>query len=538
MLAHDSPTPTLTAPRAGMRDATNPVLALRDALAAQRWAEAARIIGATWGLLIEEFPADLDTAFQLIPIESLRTARGVAAVREIWLATSIERQHVVPAQGPTPSMEFAESLKDPGVRHPALDDLTLACAHMVAARIGGRHAEALEHANRVEILGHLVETTVPAARQVRYPLVLLQTGLTRGLAGDVAGAMPLLQSAYERSPYGRSGYVAKGAAGNLALFHALDGDLDAAARWLARHDEIDSVASPHTERILFTGDLARTLIAIETLDHNAAAEALPRLEQGVNVEQSWGPVITFLHARHALIWGDRYRALAWLQRDTERYAGRLEAPSVMGPLLVAAETDLLLSVGRGDQALARLNRTAEHPVLTAARARLELLAGSPVEAARLAAEIADLTQTSRVRLEGLLLQTAAALRHGGDAQARAAFLLALESSGSTGLRVPFAALDPLDRRALHDLCGSAAGADSLPPAARPMFPREVTVLRLTNQELLMLRGLNSFGSQRELAEAVFLSLNTVKTHLRAAYQKLGVSSRAEALAVAGGAGLL
>ncbi|GAB2611241.1 hypothetical protein GCM10027067_23400 [Pseudactinotalea suaedae] len=71
-----------------------------------------------------------------------------------------------------------------------------------------------------------------------------------------------------------------------------------------------------------------------------------------------------------------------------------------------------------------------------------------------------------------------------------------------------------------------------------MFPPAIALVRLTNQELLMLRGLASFRSQKELADAMFLSLNTVKTHLRAAYQKLGVSSRAEALTVAGGAGLL
>ncbi|CAM3733014.1 LuxR family transcriptional regulator [Occultella aeris] len=532
-----SAAPPSAAPQTALR-AGNPVTVLRSALAAERWSEAARVISTTWGMLIEEFPADLDAAFQLLPIESLRTAGGVAAVREIWLSTSIEQQHVVPAQAPTPAMEFADSLMNPDVRHQSLNDLALACAHMVAARMGGRYAEALEHARRVETLSHLVETTVPAARRVRQPLALLQAGITRALASDVPGALPLLQSAHERAPYGRSEYVAKGAAGNLALFHAISGDIDIAHRWLARHDAIPSVASPHAERVLFTGDLARALIAIETLDQDGAEEALSRLEQGVNVEQSWGPVITFLQARHGLVWGDRFRALSWLHRDTDRYANRLGPVSTMGPLLAAAEVDLLLSVGRGDQALALLNRTAPHPILTVARARLELLAGLPDEAVRLAAEVADVTQTSRVRLEGLVVQAAAAMRSGRTHRAREAFVLVQEAARSTGARIPLAGLAEPDREALHTLVGPAARAAERYPLERPMFPAEVAVVRLTNQELLMLRGLASFQSQKELADAVYLSLNTVKTHLRAAYQKLGVSSRAEALAVAGGAGLL
>ncbi|TDE94817.1 LuxR family transcriptional regulator [Occultella glacieicola] len=527
--------PRAGAPRPRTREA-DPVTALRDALATGRWSDAARIIGGAWGMLIEEFPADLDAAFQTLPLESLRTARGVAAVREIWLATSIEPQHIVPADAPTPPMAYAESLHDSDARHQALADLTLACAHMVAARIGGRYPEALEHADRVGVLSHLVETTVPAARRVRQPLALLQAGITRGLAGDVDGAVPLLQSAYERCPYGRSPYVAKGAAGNLALLNAIRGDVDIARRWLARHDEIPSTASPHTERVLFTGDLARALVAIETLDGVGAAEALSRLEQGVNVEQSWGPVVTFLHARHALVWGDRHRALSWLRRDSERYAARLGPASTMGPLLAAAQVDLLLSVGRGDQALARLNRMAPDPILTVGRARLELLAGCPEEADRLAAEAVAVTHTSRVRLEGLVVRAAAAVRGGRLREAREAFALVQEVTGSTGLRLPLAGLADPDRRVLLPEFGTAA-----PPAdgrERSMFPSEVAVVRLTNQELLMLRGLASFRSQRELADAMYLSLNTVKTHLRAAYQKLGVSSRAEALTVAAGAGLL
>jgi LuxR family maltose regulon positive regulatory protein len=37
-------------------------------------------------------------------------------------------------------------------------------------------------------------------------------------------------------------------------------------------------------------------------------------------------------------------------------------------------------------------------------------------------------------------------------------------------------------------------------------------------------------TNEEISEALFLSINTVKTHLRSAYRKLGVGSRREAIA--------
>jgi LuxR family transcriptional regulator, maltose regulon positive regulatory protein len=52
--------------------------------------------------------------------------------------------------------------------------------------------------------------------------------------------------------------------------------------------------------------------------------------------------------------------------------------------------------------------------------------------------------------------------------------------------------------------------------------------RLTDRELTILRLLRTRLSQREIADELFVSVNTVKTHSRAIYRKLGVSSRQEA----------
>ena len=55
---------------------------------------------------------------------------------------------------------------------------------------------------------------------------------------------------------------------------------------------------------------------------------------------------------------------------------------------------------------------------------------------------------------------------------------------------------------------------------------------LTGRELDVLRLLQGDLSLHEIAVELYLSFNTVKTHARAVYRKLGAHSRAEAVLIA------
>ena len=61
---------------------------------------------------------------------------------------------------------------------------------------------------------------------------------------------------------------------------------------------------------------------------------------------------------------------------------------------------------------------------------------------------------------------------------------------------------------------------------------------LTERELAVLRLLATRLSNREIGRQLYVSVNTVRTHLQAVYRKLGVGTRAEAVAHARELGLL
>ncbi len=73
------------------------------------------------------------------------------------------------------------------------------------------------------------------------------------------------------------------------------------------------------------------------------------------------------------------------------------------------------------------------------------------------------------------------------------------------------------------------------PASAPVLAAD---LELSERELTLLRLLASELSQREIGSELFISLNTVKGHVRSIFRKLGVNSRADAVARGRELGLL
>ena len=75
---------------------------------------------------------------------------------------------------------------------------------------------------------------------------------------------------------------------------------------------------------------------------------------------------------------------------------------------------------------------------------------------------------------------------------------------------------------------TAAGPPGIPPLPDPLSERELQVLRLLDTE----------RSGPEIARELFISPNTLRTHTKHVFTKLGVTSRRAAVARARERGLL
>jgi DNA-binding NarL/FixJ family response regulator len=83
-----------------------------------------------------------------------------------------------------------------------------------------------------------------------------------------------------------------------------------------------------------------------------------------------------------------------------------------------------------------------------------------------------------------------------------------------------------------------AGNRFLPPAVAARLADRMVRPSLTPRELDVLRLVSRGRTNKEMAAAMFVSEETIKTHMKGLFQKLGVHDRAEAVGIALQRGLL
>ena len=88
---------------------------------------------------------------------------------------------------------------------------------------------------------------------------------------------------------------------------------------------------------------------------------------------------------------------------------------------------------------------------------------------------------------------------------------------------------------IHDVL---AGKTYLAPAAAAKLAERVTRIQLTPRELAALRLMADGKANKEIASDLGISERTVKTHLGHLFEKLGVTSRTEAIKIATRRGLV
>jgi len=384
-------------------------------------------------------------------------------------------------------------------------------------------------------------------------LTRLHIGILRLLRGDLDAAIEDLRAAHLMAFHARSAFVVRNCAGDLALAHALRGELTEAERWLEIFDGTDFDPEGHFERYVRVGALvARALVALHRLRPQEAQETLDRLDASPG-EELW-VFVAVARALLAHVRGDVVAGLAVLEQAQVAHRASTAAVGIAPRLLTVVRADLLLAAGQGVRARAELAELEDaSDVAELHRSRVALVTGDPAAAVPVADAVAWGPAASALNRVGALVVGAVARWRlagtaGGDAadlraQAHRALGEAVALAAPTRLLLPFALAQRDELLAIAGDGPSAAAVrrlldDPALLAVGPLVPPRVEVVELSERERAVLAELRTTHSVEVVAKRLFVSTNTVKTQVRNVYRKLGVHSREQALARAHREGLL
>ena len=302
----------------------------------------------------------------------------------------------------------------------------------------------------------------------------------------------------------------------------------------------------HADALIAQGRLAE---AEPWLDH-----AQRTLEPGTN------PVaeVTVRHPRvgFELARGEYAAALATLEA-VERLAHTLVTPHVLSPLMRAQMLHTLVRLGetrRVEQSLAEMDAEERGSTATrTAEAALRLSQDDPQAARDLLASRPDDPRADTHpfwKVAAFLLDAMACDALGRADDAGYALKLALDAAEPDHVLFPFllhpapellkrhagqgAAQGALVREILGQLGADTGAAPAAASPEAPTHPREP----LSGSEMRVLRYLPTNLSAPEIAAELSLSVNTVRTHMRHVYEKLGAHKRFEAVELARSLGLV
>jgi LuxR family maltose regulon positive regulatory protein len=515
-----------------------PRQALRHARQARHWPLVVQIIDTSWRELLLGTREDLNQALLSTPLDVIATSPRALAVRDIYLHAPDDRV-LSAADLPTDGHDLANL----GGSERARDVLDTGLAVLAALRRRGLFGRACGYADRLLEISATARTSQPEAVAELIPSVCLTAGQTRLLGDDVPGCLDPLQRAYDWAADAPFDYILPDAAATLALAHAVAGQAQLAGSWLRCHDAAPDPSTWLAPAIAVKSTVARLLLALDRLELDPAPQGVgddPLTDR--NRVDEWGGFLVYAHARFHLHDGTVLDALNLLDRARALHSRWFSSGSTAGPLLAAVEADLLIALGRGNQARSVLyGALSRHPLLRVGQARLALLAGDPAGAQRLANDSAwSRGATTHQNQDMLIIHAIAAQRRGDLPVASQALHRAATAARNTGALRAFATVP---RGELIQLAEHVPAAQQLLhhprlTAAQDVFPSAVTLVQLTDREHRVLEKLAEGLTVQEVANALVVSYSTIRTQQRSLYRKLGVDSQPDALARARQWGLL
>jgi len=419
----------------------------------------------------------------------------------------------------------------------ATSGLAAAVIRLAACLRAGDLAGAAAAADRAEQLAG----QVPGATLGRHPDITARVLGGRGAVELWSGhldqaARVLAARACRGGRGGRSAY-----AGYLALAEAMRGRLGRATELAEEALEADGVQPPGREE----DSAALVALAWAHLHRNELREARGCLKQAdaalaVSPDKLTGTVACLAAAVAALAEG---RAAAAAQIIT-RTRSAWPAPPWLSQQLSLVQSRAFAAAGDVQGAVAAAEKAGSDTSLEAAvtLAHAWAVGGDGERAQRALAPVLAVGREApdRVRLHAWLVDARLRYASGDPARGRRSLASALRLAESEQLRLPFVLgrswIGPILQREpelasthrcllaptpYHEAIPVLAGASDQSPV--------VMIEPLSEREREVLRHVSGMLNTAEVASELYISVNTVKTHLRNIYRKLAADHRGEAV---------
>jgi LuxR family maltose regulon positive regulatory protein len=369
-------------------------------------------------------------------------------------------------------------------------------------------------------------------------LLLVILGVSELWAAPHGEAIGPLETAVAAAVAVRRRFLQIFAGGHLALALALGGRMRQAAEEAEQVIALAARAGDASGPACAPAHLALAAARREWLDGAGAARALDVAEAALRDSPERGlHVAVALERSRLLLDAGQPRAAATALRVGHFRLGGHPVPPALRAALRAHDARILLALGEGEGARAALE-PHDAPELTVLRARILLLEQDPAAARECLLDRLLAGAPVTVRAEAEILRAVARDALLDHDAAAAAIERALDAAERHDLRRCLLGAGPRLLAVLHRHVRGATAHGALAAelvtvleggtAGRRVAPILTEVL--TEREMTILRYLPTIMSNQEIARQLYVSVNTVKTHLKQVYRKLGVASRRDAIA--------
>jgi LuxR family maltose regulon positive regulatory protein len=469
----------------------------------------------------------LGKTLALIPESELRKYPELLAIRALGL--NVDPRTPLARLGQLASLVMAAASARMGRGTPE-ERLGILMAVLAAQRLSGHYDQALKTAERIVPIVAFLDDEARAAVEGLLSVAWNHVATTLFYDEQADRAAESFTMAAEAAAAADQQWVQLHATSMLSLILAMRGDMTSLA---PRLEVARARRSPAGWAGTYTASgyhLAEAMLALERFDAPAALAQLEQLSQHEPRIEHW-PLFARVRALSSLVAGKPHLGLHDLSADIAAHADRPPTSKPMSGLLTVTRAELLLADDQPNRAIDEVRGLRRGPAVSVVLARANLALGEESEAVRLAAPIAWAEDNvPRTKAEALLVVAAAFHRLGQRAEADQATTRAVALLEAFGLRRPLMAVPRAELVALLESAGIPH--DELLAGVPDLLRAAGSRLRLTATELRVLALLAQTGRVDDLAAQLHLSANTIKTHLKRIYRKLGVSSRAAALAAA------